>query len=362
MAGKCAFIYHPVYEDRGLSPFPSVWQRYSLTKELLERLGVIPDRVPVVEPFVAGEKTLSLAHSSEYIDFVRKKSEDGTGFLDYGDTPAYPGVFERASASAGGSVKAAELIGGGDCLHAFNPSGGLHHARYGSAGGFCVFNDIAIAVRILSSRFGIERVAVIDIDGHHADGTQEYFYGEKVLTVSLHRFDSLFYPGSGSVDELGEGEGHGYTVNLPLPARIPGDLYLEAFDSIVPPVLRWYRPEVLLLQCGVDGHYQDPLVRMYLTTRTYETVARSMHDIAHETCSGRLLLLGGGGYNPENVARCWTIMFATITGAVAEDKKSLFASIHDSELRNPVADISSVVKRNVEDLKEKLTEIHGPIF
>ncbi len=362
MTGMCAFIYHPVFEDRGLSPFPSVWQRYSLTKELLERLGVIPDRVHVVEPEMAHEKHLLLVHSPEYIEFVKKKSEEGTGFLDYGDTPAYPGVFERASASAGGSVKAAELVGGGDCLHAFNPSGGLHHARYGSAGGFCVFNDITLAVRILSSRFGIERVAVIDIDGHHADGTQEYFYDEKILTISLHRFDPLFYPGSGSAEELGHGEGYGYTVNVPLPARIPGDLYREAFTSIVPPLIRWYGPEVIILQCGVDGHYQDPLVRMYLTTRTYESIARSIHDLAHETCSGRLLLLGGGGYNPENVARCWTIMFATITGAVAEDKKSLFASLHDSELRNPVADISSVVKRNVEDLKEKLTEIHGPIF
>jgi acetoin utilization protein AcuC len=362
MAGKCALIYHPVYEDRGLSPFPSVWQRYSLTKDLLDRLGIIPDRVPVVEPFVADEKTLSLAHSSAYIDFVRKKSEEGTGFLDYGDTPAYPGVFERASASAGGSVKAAELIGGGDCLHAFNPSGGLHHARYGSAGGFCVFNDIAIAVRILSSRFGIERVAVIDIDGHHADGTQEYFYDEKVLTISLHRFDPFFYPGTGSAEELGHGEGYGYTVNGPLPARISGDLYLEAFTSVVPPLIRWYGPEVIILQCGVDGHYQDPLVRMYLTTRTYESIAGSVHDLAHDTCSGRLLLLGGGGYNPENVARCWAIIFSTVSHGVPEERMGVYESMHDSELRNPEADISSLVKRNVEDLKEKLAGIHGPIF
>jgi acetoin utilization protein AcuC len=362
MSGTGAFIYHPIYEDRGLSPFPSVWQRYSLTKDLLEKLGVIPDRVPVVEPEVADENRLSLVHSREYIDFVRKKSEEGRGFLDYGDTPAYPGVFKRATASAGGSVKAAELIGKGECSHVFNPGGGLHHARFDSAGGFCVFNDVALAVRVLTSEFGFGRVAVIDIDGHHADGTQEYFFDEQILTISLHRFDPLFYPGSGSVDELGRGEGYGYTVNLPLPARTSGDLFLEAFESIVPPVIRWYRPEVILLQCGVDGHYQDPLVRMYLTTHTYETIARSMHDIAHEESEGKLLLMGGGGYSPENVARCWAIMFATITGGVGEDKKSIYDSIHDGEIRNPSSDISQTVKRNVDSLRGKLTEIHGKIF
>ncbi len=362
MSKKCAFIYHPVYEDRGLSPFPSVWQRYALTKDLLEKLGIIPASVAVVEPPVADEEQLLLAHAREYVEFVKKKSEEGTGFLDYGDTPAYPGVFNRASASAGGSAAGARLIARGEYDHVFNPGGGLHHARYSSAGGFCVFNDVALAVRVLTSEFDIERVAVVDIDGHHADGTQEYFYREQILTVSLHRFDPLFYPGSGSTLELGEGQGYGYSVNVPLPARTPGDLFLEAFESIVPPLLRWYAPEVVILQCGVDGHYQDPLVRLYLTTHTFEAVAGSMHDLAHELCGGKLLLLGGGGYSPENVARCWAVMFAAITGAVAEDKKELLASIRDVAIKNPQADISEAVRESVESLKGRLEHIHGPIF
>lgn len=362
MSGNCALIYHPVFEDRGLSPFPSVWQRYSLTKGLLEKSGVIPGRVHVVEPEMADPKRLLLVHSQDYIDFVKKKSEEGTGFLDYGDTPAYPGVFVRALASAGGSITGVELIARDGYDHVFNPGGGLHHARFGSAGGFCVFNDVALAVRILTSEMACSRVAVIDIDGHHADGTQEYFYEEPILTISLHRFDPLFYPGSGAVDELGEELGYGYNANLPLPARIPGDLYLEAFISIVPPLVRWYRPEVIILQCGVDGHYQDPLVRMYLTTRTYEAIARAMHELAHETSSGKLLLLGGGGYNPENVARCWTVLFSTISGGVPAEKGDFYESLHDSDLRNPSADITSVVRKNVEELKEKLTGIHGTIF
>lgn len=362
MAGKCAFIYHPVYEDRGLSPFPSVWQRYALTKDLLEKLGVIPDRVPVVEALVADEDRLSLVHSSEYIEFVKEKSDAGTGFLDYGDTPAYPGVFNRASASAGGSVCAAELIARGEYDHVFNPGGGLHHARFGSAGGFCVFNDVALAIRVLTEDFGFKRVAVVDIDGHHADGTQEYFFDEQILTVSIHRFDPLFYPGSGSVDEIGSGEGYGYTVNVPLPARTPGDIYVEAYESVVPPLVRWYRPEVIVLQCGVDGHYQDPLVRMYLTTLTYEAIARSMHNLSHEISGGKLILLGGGGYSPENVARCWAVMFTTITGALQEDRESLYESIHDGTIKNPSSDISETVRKNVGNLHSKLEEIHGPIF
>lgn len=362
MPGKSAFIYHPIYEDRGLSPFPSVWQRYSLTKELLQRLHIIPERVDVVEPETAGEALLALAHAPSYVEFVKHKSLQGTGFLDYGDTPAYPGVYERATASAGGSMTGADLVGRGEYSHVFNPGGGLHHARYDRAGGFCVFNDIALSARILSTRHGFERIAIVDIDGHHADGTQEYFYQEKVLTVSLHRFDPLFYPGSGDVGELGEGEGYGYTVNLPLPARTPGGLYLEAFNAIVPPVLAWYEPQVIIVQCGVDGHYQDPLVRLYLTTRTYEEIGKALHGLTHELSGGKLLLLGGGGYSPENVARCWTVIFAAVSEQVPVDKLGLYNSIHDRDIQYPVSSLAGQVRGKVEELKQSLTEIHGNIF
>lgn len=362
MGGKSAFIYHPVFEDRGLSPFPSVWQRYMLTKELLIELGVLGSQATSLIPEMASLQELERVHSGEYIEFVRQKSLEGKGFLDGGDTPAYSGVYERARASAGGSVEGALLLGGGEYLHAFNPGGGLHHARWDRAGGFCVFNDVALAVRTFQERFGYTRIAVVDIDGHHADGTQDYFYSSKVLTLSLHRFDPLFYPGTGELDELGEGEGKGFSVNVPLPARTSGDIYLHAFHTLVPPLLTWYRPQVIILQCGVDGHYRDPLVRLYLTTWTYQEIASSLHHLSHDLSAGKLLLLGGGGYNPENVARCWAIIFATVAGGVSTDLESKFIALHDREIKNPSQSDEKEVKETVFTLKGRLEAIHGKIF
>ena len=362
MPGKSAFIYHPIFEDRGLSPFPSVWQRYRLTRELLYHLGILWEKAEQVEPGIASRKDLEKTHSLEYISFVERKSLEGKGFLDSGDTPSYPGVFERARASAGGSLKGVDLLGNGEFSHAFNPGGGLHHAKRDSAGGFCVFNDVALAVVAFQERFGYRRIAVVDIDGHHADGTQEYFYQSNILTISIHRHDPLFYPGTGNVDELGEGDGLGYSVNLPLPGRTSGDLYLYSFNSIVPNLLRWYEPEVIILQCGVDGHYRDPLVRLYLTTQTYEELASSIHGLAHELTGGKLLLLGGGGYNPENVARCWSIIFSTVAGGVPGDKLEAYASLHDVEMRNPSMEVGKRVKNEVGRLRENLVAIHGDIF
>ncbi len=362
MKCRSAFIYHPIYEDRGLSPFPSVWQRYRLTRELLEKLSIFGEHAVLVEPEIASFEELTKVHSPRYVSFVREMSEKGTGYLDYGDTPAYPGVFERASASAGGSLTAARLIGRGEFVHAFNPGGGLHHARWDSAGGFCVFNDIALAVRAFQEEFSFERIVVLDFDGHHADGTQDYFYDERVLTVSFHRFDPFFYPGTGDLSELGRGDGLGYTVNVPLPARTSGDLYLWSFEEIVPPLLEWYEPEVILAQFGADGHFRDPLVRLYLTTRTYEALASRVHELSHIHSGGRLLLFGGGGYSPETVARCWSVVFSVVCGAVDGKRREVYESLHDSEVRNPSRDLSDQVKSRVEELKKLLTGIHGDIF
>lgn len=310
MSGRTAFVYHPAFEDRGLSPFPSVWQRYKMTRDLVRE-----EKLPVIEitPASADRETLLLAHTERYVDFVRLASRAGRGFLDSGDTPAYPGVYERACASVGASVRAARLVARGECDHAFNPGGGLHHAKADSAGGFCVFNDIVVAVRVLQREFGLSRIAIIDIDGHHCDGTQELLYREPLLTISLHRHGPGFYPGTGGAGETGEGKGKGYCLNIPLKEGTGPATYLAAFHGMVPGAVRDYRPEVLLLQCGVDGEEGDPLVGMALTRDTFREVAGTVHGLAHELCGGKLLLFGGGGYRPERVAACW----AAILDAVA---------------------------------------------
>ena len=234
--------------------------------------------------------------------------------LDYGDTPAYRGVLRRAQLAVGGTILAARLVVGDKVRHAFNPGGGLHHAQRDRAGGFCVFNDVAVAVRRLQRDFGLQRIAVIDCDGHHGDGTQTIFYQEPVLTISLHRYDGRFYPRTGLAEERGDGPGLGYNLNLPLTRGAGDDAYLYALDAAVLPRLYAYRPQVLFVQIGADGHHGDSLVRLGLSLNAYATLGRRLHQAAHDLCEGRLVLVAGGGYKPEAVVRCWAVFLAAVAG------------------------------------------------
>ena len=324
-------IYHPRYDQRGFSRMKNSWTRYAKSYRMFESLGFFANGLRVERPEPAPVEELLRVHTPEYVAFVQQRDAAGTGFLDYGDTPAYPGVFERARLSVGGTLLGAQLILSGAADHVFNPSGGLHHAQRDRAGGFCVFNDIVIAVRRLQAE-GLARIAVVDVDGHHGDGTQALLYDEPILTISLHQYDGRFYPRTGRADEIGAGAGQGYNLNVPLPRRTGHAAYLSAFDRAVLPALRAYRPEFLLVQFGVDGHALDPLVGLQLTTHTYQALIERLHAVAHELCDGRLLLLGGGGYHPETVARCWSIMLGALAGCVPQHRRAQYEALHDGLL------------------------------
>ncbi|HEY8477833.1 MAG TPA: acetoin utilization protein AcuC [Chloroflexota bacterium] len=356
MGGTTALVYHPRYDGRGFSPFPRAWTRYAVARQRFEEIGLFRAGVRCYEPPLASVDEVALVHDRTYVEFVRAASASGVGSLDGGDTKAWRGVFERALASVGGSLLGADLLARGEVTHVFNPGGGLHHARRSAAGGFCVFNDIAVAVRRLQ-RLGYRRVAVVDVDGHHGDGTQELLYDEPVLVVSLHRYGNGFYPKTGGIDEVGVGAGYGYTVNVPLPPRVGDVAYLEAFDAVVLPLLHHYRPEVLVFQCGVDGHYADPLVRLGLTTHAYQQIATRLHDVAHRWCGGRLLVVGGGGYVPENVARCWAVVLATIADVPLPDE--MWVSLHDAETPRLDPSAPDQVREVVARLRALLFPIHG---
>lgn len=314
MSKPTAFIYHEAYDGRGFSRLRDSWRRYALARNLLAELGFFSDALRPYRQEPASEEDVALVHGRAYIEHVRRLDEAGSGCLDYGDTPAYAGVWRRALVAVGGTLLAARLVAGGEVKHAFNPGGGLHHARPDRAGGFCVFNDVAIAVRRLQRDYGLQRIAVVDFDGHHGDGTQTIFYEEAVLTISLHRHDGRFYPRTGRADERGAGAGWGYNLNVPL-LRGTGDVaYLEAVREAVLPRLRAYRPELLFVQIGADGHHGDPLVRLALRVGTYGVLGSLVHEAAHDLCDGRLVLVAGGGYRPEAVARCWAAFLAAVTG------------------------------------------------
>jgi acetoin utilization protein AcuC len=358
VTGITAFIYHDAYLKYQFGPghpFKPVRAKYTL--DLLRELDVLTRNVKLLKPLPAQEEELLLVHSKEFIRFVRKTCEKGNGFLDMGDTPATKGLYEGACSVVGGSLLGARLIMEGKVAHAFNPGGGLHHAKEDSAAGFCVFNDIAVTVRFLQKRYGVKRIVILDVDGHHGDGTQEILYHVPVLKVSTHRIG--IFPGTGYVDELGTGSGKGYSVNIPLPRGVTDKPYLYAFKEVCLPLIEAYEPEIILSQFGVDGHYGDPLVGLALTAKTYEEVSQSMHDLAHKLCDGRLLLLGGGGYDIENTVRCWTIMFATISEALFKTSDNRYRKLFEGFRPADDKAIMETVERTVERIKESIFPLHG---
>lgn len=324
MSGTTAFYYSDAmlkYYFGPDHPFQPV--RYRKIRDTLEEIGAFGHTLQLIEPKPAKLECVRLVHSPNYIDQVREMSEAGSGYLDRGDTPVTPTLYQGSLAVTGGTVAAAEAVASGVFAHGLNPAGGMHHAHPDRAAGFCVFNDLAIAARLLQRRHGIERIAIIDIDGHHGDGTQHIFYDEKVLTISLHRYGKGFYPGTGSEREIGRGEGYGYSINVPLPANTPDEAYLQAFRTVVKEALDAYRPEFILHQFGTDAHFGDSLVDLSLTTKAYESIAEFTHDLAHKHSDGRYVVTGGGGYNIDAARRIWAIAACAISGAFPYEPEAL---------------------------------------
>ncbi len=321
-----------MYAERGFSKLSASWRRYGLGRQILREVGLLAEDAttsgaPLVElqAVEATDAEILRVHSPELLAHVREGDARGTGFLDYGDTPAWRGVLRRAKLAVGGTVQAARLVASGRFRRAFNPAGGLHHAHRDRIGGFCPFNDVVVATRVLQTELGCERIAVVDLDGHHGDGTETLLYAEPILTVSMHRYDGRFYPGTGAADDVGEGPGHGYNWNVPLARGTGDEEYLEAFERWVVPAVESYRPEVMLVVVGADSHAADPLVRLRLTLPTFRTLAQRLTTIADTHCAGRLIAVAGGGYAPESVARCWAVWLGALSGAWSDDDPHLRA-------------------------------------
>ncbi|GHF56135.1 acetoin utilization protein AcuC [Streptomyces mashuensis] len=294
--------------------------RLFLTMRLVEAFGL--DRVArTVAAPPAGESTLRLVHRPDYIAAVRAASADPqTADASYGlgtpDDPAFAGMHEAAALIAGQSVAAAEAVWAGEALHAVNFTGGLHHAMPGSASGFCVYNDAALAVARLLE-LGAERVAYVDVDVHHGDGVQAAFWDDpRVLTVSLHEDPGTLFPGTGRAHETGaEGPAAGSAANLALPAGTGDAGWLRAFHAVVPELLTAFRPQVLVTQHGADTHFEDPLAHLAVSVDAQRAVADTCHRLAHDLCDGRWVALGGGGYDVTDVVpRSWTHLVALAAG------------------------------------------------
>jgi acetoin utilization protein AcuC len=231
------------------------------------------------------------------------------------DDPVFPGRYDASALVAGGSAQAALRMWRGEVEHAVNIAGGLHHAMRGFASGFCIFNDVVLAIRTLLAE-GARKIAYVDIDVHHGDGVQAAFYDDpRVLTISLHQDPRTLFPGTGMPTEVGSGDAEGTAVNVALPPGTGDVGWLRAFRAIVPGALRAFGPDVLVTQCGCDTHHEDPLANLELTVDGQRTAIASLHALAHEVAGGKWVAFGGGGYGLVRcVPRTWTHLLAEATG------------------------------------------------
>jgi acetoin utilization protein AcuC len=302
-------------EEHPLQPI-----RVKLAVELIRELGLV-EFAELVPPRTATDQELALCHSPRYVELVAALSDparrSGVSWEDRAeagfasaDNPVADGMHEACATIVGGSLMAAEAVHTGAALHSFNPAGGLHHAMRDRASGFCVYNDIAIAVAWLRNQG--HRVACVDVDVHHGDGTQALFYSDpEVLTISLHESGRYLFPGTGFPDEIGAGAARGTSANLPLQPYTWDEPLLAAFEAVVPPLLREFRPTILVTQDGCDTHFLDPLAHIQGSTAIWPHIGRRFHELAHELCEGRWVATGGGGYAiREVVPRAWSLLFA----------------------------------------------------
>ena len=318
MTRKTVFVYDEAmsrHQLRGDHPMRPV--RLQHTFDLLSAYGAFDQNTSQLVPArPAYEEELGWFHTEEYIQAVKSFSRglseydmNRFNFSSHGDNPAYPGMFEAAALSTGGTLVAAEMVAQRQVDVAFNISGGLHHAASDHASGFCVFNDPALAVMYFLSKGW--KVAYVDIDAHHGDGVQNAFFDDpRVLTVSVHESGRFIFPGTGHADEIGTGSGLGYAVNLPLYPYTGDDVYLESFAEIVPPLLRAFAPDVLVTQLGIDTYHSDPLTHLQVTTRGYVEAVREFAKLANAGMPW--LAMGGGGYDLSAVARGWTLAYGVM--------------------------------------------------
>ncbi|MDF2741430.1 MAG: histone deacetylase superfamily, partial [Actinomycetia bacterium] len=272
----------------------------------------------------AANADLELIHDRDYLEALDRFSAAGPAPPDpveavrfglVGDNRPFPGMDEAARLVAGATMAAVDAVAADDLAHVFAPVAGLHHAQRRRAVGFCLVNDVAVAIARCTRAWPL-RILYVDLDAHHGDGVQAAFYDDpRVCTVSLHETGRYLFPGSGEVHELGRPPGTGRSVNVPLEPRTGDDGFLAAFDAVVEPLAAAFRPDLLVTQNGCDGHADDPLSDLTLSLRGFRELARRLHRLAHRHCQGRWVATGGGGYDLDRVVpRAWALLWSELSG------------------------------------------------
>ncbi len=343
-------VFHEEYLRHEQTPtHPERRERLAYTMDQLREEGVIDDGiVRLLEPFVASLEEVLAVHTREYVEFLRRESARGGGIIDF-DTNIPKGIFERALLAAGGAIRAAKAVLEGEVDNAFamvRPPG--HHAKSYIGAGFCYFNNVAIAVKWLLRR-GVRRIAILDWDAHHGDGTQEIFYeDDRVLFISTHQMP--LYPGTGYPEERGRGKGEGYTVNIPLPPGTGDEGYILVVEEIIEPIVREFVPEFIVVSAGQDNHFTDPITSLALTARGYAEIMSRAVAMAEELCDGRIIAVLEGGYSVE-AALPYTNLAIIAAMAGLDTSHIREPANYLPELLWRKRDVMAKLKSNVEDVK-----------
>lgn len=322
MSKKVGFVFsEDFYKYNFGSEHPLRPIRLELTYKLMKLMGLLDNpRLKIVQPKMATPEEIYLAHHKEYVDLVKKYSnlpieqfykDYPRGHFGLGtmDDPVFPGMYEASALVAGATITAAEMVMNDPEVDiAFNVGGGLHHAHKKMAHGFCIFNDIAIAIQKIRLKHPNLRICYLDIDAHHGDGVQNIFYNDPdILKIDIHQDGRTLFPGTGFFEETGEGEGKGLTVNMPIYPGTYDEAYIQMFDELVPKILDKFKPDLLVSQLGVDTYFTDPLTMLGLSTSGHEKLYKLIYKYSKEFCNGKWLAVGGGGYLMTVVPRSWTM-------------------------------------------------------
>jgi acetoin utilization protein AcuC len=299
-----------VYAGAGLGDYnfgqshPFGPARHDAFMQRLRRSG-LEKHCRLLPPVVAEQAQIEAFHTTAYIERVRQLSLSGEGYLDYGDTPAFKGMYEASARVVGTVLQAVGDLVRGETDRAFVPIAGLHHARRDSAAGFCVFNDCGVAIEILRREHAIQRIAYVDIDAHHGDGVFYAFEEDPDLFIAdLHEDGRYLYPGTGRLEETGKGAAKGSKLNIPLPPGAGDEAFFQVWEQ-VEAFLDRACPQFIILQCGADSLAGDPITHMAYSREAHRHASARLCELADRHSDGRLLALGGGGYNLANLAAAW---------------------------------------------------------
>ena len=318
MPSQARVVWDPDFTKYNFGPsHPMQPVRLALTARLCEEFGIFTDGdVEVLAPDVVDDAWLQTVHEPYYIDAVKAASNDPEHTNEHlgigtDDVPTFAGMHEVSARIVEGTRAVCEAVWTGETAHGVNFCGGLHHAMAANASGFCVYNDIAVGIQWLLDH-GADRVAYVDVDVHHGDGVESIFWNDpRVLTVSIHETGRALFPGTGWATDIGGEAALGHAVNVSLPPGLSDSGWLRALHSVAMPVVRAFRPQVLVTQHGADTHFQDPLAHFALSLDAQREAMVALHRLSHEVCGGKWVALGGGGYEVIDVVpRAWTHLTA----------------------------------------------------